>query len=435
MVLTLEIRGPLAEKLGRSASKVFDAVGGTIGRLSDNAWSLPDPYISGRHALIRYIDGVFYLEDTSTNGVFVNSQDHRLSKGQPYAIKSGDWIFIEPYEIKASITSTADDPFKPFNSLDDLNVDPLLVLQPIRNDSDRQVRRNASQPGEVIKEHYAPPRPVFPANPTHPEGEPLIPDNYNPLITEDHSARLPSPLSVEMDVSFKPVKGPGQSRPGSPEPVSLSNGAPDRVADDVQGPRPGADLRTVLAGAGLEGVPVSEELARDFGAILRTVVGGLMEVLQARQRLKNEFRIGATTFKPADNNPLKFSANVDDALHNLLVKRNAAYLGPVEAFEDAFEDVKNHHVAMLAGIRVAFEAMLLEFDPEHLQAGFDRQLKKGALLSVPAKLRYWDLYREKVLEMLKDVDTTFRELFGDEFARAYEEQLKRLKAQARVPRY
>jgi predicted component of type VI protein secretion system len=33
--------------------------------------------------------------------------------------------------------------------------------------------------------------------------------------------------------------------------------------------------------------------------------------------------------------------------------------------------------------------------------------------------------------MVRDADTSFRELFGDEFARAYEEQLKRLKAQGR----
>ena len=88
-----------------------------------------------------------------------------------------------------------------------------------------------------------------------------------------------------------------------------------------------------------------------------------------------------THFRPADNNPLKFSANVDDALHNLLVKRNAAYLAPVEAFADAFEDLRNHQIAMLAGMRVAFESMLAEFDPDRLQEQFDRQLSKGSLLS------------------------------------------------------
>ena len=145
-----------------------------------------------------------------------------------------------------------------------------------------------------------------------------------------------------------------------------------------------------------------------------------MDVLQARQRIKEEFRMRATTFKPKENNPLKFSANVDDALHNLLVKRNEAYFEPVRAFEDAFDDVRNHQMAMLAGVRAAFEAMLAEFDPDRLQEEFDRQPRKGALISMPAKLRYWEMYRERVHEIVKDADTSFRELFGDEFARAYE---------------
>src|SRR4030095_2474906 len=104
---------------------------------------------------------------------------------------------------------------------------------------------------------------------------------------------------------------------------------------------------------------------------------------------------------------------------------------PVEAFEDAFEDVRHHQVAMLAGVRVAFEAMLARFDPDPRQERFDRQ-KKGALVSVPAKLRYWDLYRDWIHDMVRDAEGSFRELFGDEFARAYEEQLKKLKAQGRA---
>ena len=82
-------------------------------------------------------------------------------------------------------------------------------------------------------------------------------------------------------------------------------------------------------------------------------------------------------------------------------------------------------VAMLAGMRVAFESMLAEFDPDRLQEDFDRQASKGL---VPAKLRYWDLYRDKRREMDKDREATFRNLFGEEFARAYEEQLQQLKA-------
>jgi type VI secretion system FHA domain protein len=188
----------------------------------------------------------------------------------------------------------------------------------------------------------------------------------------------------------------------------------------------------VLEGAGLERAPVTAEFARSFGQIFRVVVSGVMDVLRARQQIKDEFRMRLTQFRTADNNPLKFSANVDDALHNLLVKRNAAYLEPVEAFEDAFDDLRDHQISMLAGMRVAFESMLTHFQPDQLQQHFDRQLKRSALSSMTARLHYWDLYRERHEEFTKDPEAAFRRLFGEEFAKAYEEQLRRLKADRRA---
>lgn len=466
MVLTLEIKGALAEKLGPSARKVFNASGGSIGRLPNNSWALPDPYVSGRHAVITYVDGVFYLEDTSTNGIWVNSQENRLVKGQLYAIRSGDWIFIEPYEISAYISEHEEasppakpranaspflvDPFAPPHenaraskpplppddpSVADAELDPLALLN-LRSapNADRVAPKAADLARKpIVSEHYAPPRPVAPDPVSSPRpAAALIPDDYNPLVPDDQIDVSRPVAAPPRSASPVPASEPEQSPRSEAEPALLSapRGPSSRQGSDAAD----TDLQAMLAGAGLENVPVTNELARDFGRILRVVVAGLMDVLQARQRLKSEFRIEMTMFRQADNNPLKFSANVDDALHNLLVKRNAAYLGPVAAFEDAFDDVRNHQLAILAGVRVAFESMLAEFDPERLQAEFDRQLQKGGLLSGPAKRRYWELYREKIRDMVTDADRTFSDLFGNEFARAYEEQLKRLKAQSRTPK-
>ena len=69
MILTLEITGPREGTPSGENRKVFRAAGGTIGRLPDNDWVLPDPYVSSRHARIRFANGVFHIEDTSTNGV------------------------------------------------------------------------------------------------------------------------------------------------------------------------------------------------------------------------------------------------------------------------------------------------------------------------------------------------------------------------------
>jgi len=123
--------------------------------------------------------------------------------------------------------------------------------------------------------------------------------------------------------------------------------------------------------------------------------------------------------------------NVEDALHNLLVKRNPAYLGPVDAFADAFDDLRDHQLAVLAGLRVAFESMLSEFDADRLQEAFDRQLGKSSFPLVSVKSRYWDLYREKTRELAKDPEATFGRLFGEEFRQAYEEQFRELKAKRR----
>jgi type VI secretion system FHA domain protein len=426
MILTLEVTGPQASSLGAARRKVFGVEGGSIGRLPDNDWVLADSYVSGRHAIIRFIDGAFYIEDTSRNGVFVNSPDERIVRGRPHRIASGDRILIDPYEIEAQITGESkaatgspaalDNPFLsieesfPQSSVSPVPADPLQGLG--LSSAGPAAPRGPSGPelagGSPLWAHYAPPS-IQPESP--PE---LIPSNW-----QDSSS------------SIVPAAVP---RPGSPP--SVPRPAPQQKAEPPQHDKPSpfdsAGLAALLRAAGVGEGSITPELGRELGEIFRIVVSGVMDVLKARQETKDQFGLGMTTFKRTDNNPLKFSASVEDALHNLLVKRqNTPYLNPVDAFEDAFDDMKNHQIAMLVGIRTAFESMLSEFHPEHLQEQFDRQVKKGALVSMPARLRYWELYREWIHDMVRDADTSFRELFGDEFARAYEEQLKRLKAQGR----
>lgn len=187
-----------------------------------------------------------------------------------------------------------------------------------------------------------------------------------------------------------------------------------------------------MAGAGLHGGAITPALSRDLGRILRVVVEGLMDVLQSRQRIKEEFGMQQTVFRPSENNPLKFSANLDDALHNLFVKHNPAYLGSVDAFREAFDDLRDHQLAVLAGLRVAFDAMLAEFDPDRLQERFDQQIGKGALPLVPAKMRYWDMFRAMRADLARDPEAAFERLFSEQFRRAYAQQFRDLKAQRRA---
>ena len=99
MTITLELTESSGTAAGIASQHVFGEGGGTIGRANSNGWVLAHNKVSGKHALITFRNGVFYIEDTSLTGVCVNSPDNRLVRNRPTHWKTGDRLFIEPYEI------------------------------------------------------------------------------------------------------------------------------------------------------------------------------------------------------------------------------------------------------------------------------------------------------------------------------------------------
>src|SRR5687767_4024241 len=425
MILTLEVIGEQAQDLGAAGRKIFNAIGGTIGRLPDNDWVFPDPYVSGRHAPIRYLNGKYFIEDTSTNGVFVNTPDHRISRTESHQLHDGDVVYIDAYQIKCTI---AKDPEAKEED------DPFAQLRTRRKDGTRHIPPARTPPEDAEDRTQAmSKRPAARRDEDHSEGTvwfgstDMSSSGPKPAMPEVRKAEPPRPAPAANAHAARRPPAPARPAPSAPA-VAPAPAAAPRASQAPTGET--AQLKALLDAAGIEGLDPSSEAARTLGAMLRAAVGGMMEVLRARERMKDELRVRGTTFKAANNNPLKFSANTDDAFHNLFVKRNPAYLEPAAAFEDAFRDVRDHQAAFLSAMRLAFESMLAQLDPNQLQDEFDRQIKKGSILGVPAKLRYWDLYRDKYSNLAKDAQHAFRTLFGDAFAKAYEEQLERLQGLA-----
>lgn len=445
MILTLEVTGPQAQEMGAGARKAFKAIGGTIGRLPDNDWVFPDPYVSGRHALIRYVNGKFFVEDTSTNGVFINKPDNRLTRGQPQQLRDGDLLYIDAYQINVSIQNDAgaerrSDPFGGLKSSGPKLAAPVSrAPTPTPVAAEDKTENLAVLKPVVLKQDDSTVAQRLPVAAEDDEEEPDDEDvDDDDAGTEwfgvaDMASKKPAtarlrPEVVKSTVAVPPPR-PQLRRPPPPAARAKSEPSPRSEQSAPAAPATTAandsQLKALFEAAGIEGLDPSSEVARTLGEMLRISVGGVMEALRTRERMKDDLRMRGTSFKATDNNPLKFSANVDDAFHNLLVKRNAAYLLPDDAFEDAFRDVRDHQAAFLSAMRLAFESMLAQFDPQRMQEEFDRQMK-GSILGVPAKLRYWDLYRDKYGELVKDAEAGFRTLFGDAFARAYEEHLERL---------
>ena len=112
MTLRLRIVSDQRRLLGDRSSITFTVDGGNIGRSADNDWVLPDPlrYVSAHHARVEYRDGQFFLEDLSTNGVFVNDDERPLAKAKPmgHPLTTGDIIRMGDYHIVASVDAQAE---------------------------------------------------------------------------------------------------------------------------------------------------------------------------------------------------------------------------------------------------------------------------------------------------------------------------------------
>ncbi len=168
------------------------------------------------------------------------------------------------------------------------------------------------------------------------------------------------------------------------------------------------------------------EINKKAGEVIRESVKGLMQVLSSRSAIKNEFRMNVTTIQPIENNPLKFSANVDDALENMFLKQGNAYKKPIDAVQEGFSGIAEHQVAIIAGIRAAFKSVITRFDPIGLEERFSKGSSKVALIPGVQKAKNWDLYSDYYTDLVGDLDNSFQYLFGDEFVQAYEDQLRKL---------
>ncbi|MBD8271060.1 type VI secretion system-associated FHA domain protein TagH, partial [Pseudomonas fluorescens] len=215
--------------------------------------------------------------------------------------------------------------------------------------------------------------------------------------------------------------------PPAPPPAPVS--APPPVVEPVALPagdaRPQADLlQAFLRGAGLDQLRLDRADAcaqmESIGRSYRLMVEGLIDVLRARASLKGEFRMQQTMIRPAENNPLKFAPNADEALLLLLRHGNPAFMAPDAAVRDSFDDLRAHQLAVMAGVEAALKHLLLRFEPAQLE---ERMGKPGGLSSLfngSRQAQYWQQFTELYSNISREAQEDFQDLFGREFSRAYE---------------
>jgi type VI secretion system protein ImpI len=354
--------------------------------------------------------------------VAVNDARSPLTPLEPRALKSGDRIYIDEYEIAVAITDSAQTRSSTEQALSRAAVprresalDPLLST----NETDLD-------PLEKLLSRSA----VSLTGPTHDPAwnhSSSLQDHFNPPLVRQPAVTPATSPGTVVTAELSPA---GHIPAGWEEATAVSRPPPTQppsaaLPSQTQAP-PAFDVGAFLRGAGLEPDAVPPEMAATLGQIFHSVVQGMIEVLHARAEFRNQFRMALTRVQAVQNNPLKFALNAEDALAAMLRPRARGYMQPLEAFEDAFDDIRFHQLATLAGMRAGFESMMRRFDPKRLQQLAVRR-NPGVLARLFAKSRNWDGYVEQFEEMAGNADAVFHRMYGEEFSGAYERQLEELK--------
>ena len=422
MELMLEIISRQKFTLGNAASHVFSEAGGCIGRDQACEWALPDKnkQISRRHALITCDGSHFYIEDTSTNGIFLVMERERLPRNKPYKIEHGTSFYFVEYTVQARLLHKPDAYLAPAMSVeaadlipDDafLDADPLVAME----QQDEFIAKSrlgmyndllgvAAGKPELQADHNTPPTDSMLRVSAIPEGW--------------ESAELSPPPHREPLAPAPQERAPEPPRTVFPHRPILED-EPERRIEVYP------ETEVFFQTLGFKEMPESpeerERILAQAAELLLAAVDGMLQSLRNRADSKNDLRLPVTTMTLASNNPLKFSPTAQAALDHLLAPPQEGMLHPAQAMVAGFNDLHSHHMGLLAGARAAVRAGLEKVSPVQVEARLDangspRFNRTG---------RLWNTFVHMHRRLL-DEPESFSAFFLQDFARAYEVQVRTL---------
>jgi type VI secretion system protein len=436
MALRLRVISDQRHRLGDKNTFVFGVSGGSIGRSSENDWVLPDDmrYVSGRHARIVYHKGRYLLQDTSSNGVFINDNDRPLGGQNPHELKSGDILRIGEYHVQVQIDSandfTLDDsalygpgststrrkrmtPQKDLGA--SLRLENLLEasgdlasgdLKPVNAFGQAvSTRTRALQSGTLSEDP-----------PTSPELE----------VTSEEVARRIARLAraTERTQREKAIHQSSQTIPTSPvaPPAAPSPAyAPAAPSHDNA-----AGLQAFCRGAGIsmDSLP-AEAHARMLhlaGQLVRESLLGLKASGRAQQEQRNGLRV---TYQKDANDllPSLERHSVEDLIQDLLKAHDSRRFDAVNWLRTSFATNRQHDDALLRAMHAAFTDFVGRLDPRDLATRFERSARRKTMGN-------WELYGDFYRSLCETPAGTLPHIFVETFAQNYEQAARDADADA-----
>jgi type VI secretion system protein len=442
MAIKLRVISDHYQELGEQRSRVFGVNGCTIGRAPDNDWILPDAkrLVSGHHCDIEYRGGGYWLNDKSTNGVYVNESEDPASESGPVALQDGDRLRLGDYEILVSIDArldflpAADELHSASKHLDTdigakLDLDRLLAPSDASDSGSISIRNafGLKLPREMREAAAA----------AVAQAEAASPD---PLEASTAPASEPTPVMTSATADWA-LKTRTVTRQELADAVARRKSrieARQQTLPFHQQAGSWADLKSSVQafcrGAGVDPSALSPEaqamLPLLAGQLLREAVLGLNELQQVRTTTGPAASSAANTHAPGSN-PLRNSASVEQALIRLFESHGRVYGGPVDALRDVLLEAKEHEAALDAAMRAGLKAVLDQLAPSNVADQFEQGRSRTLAPGQDPRPRYWEHYAELYRVITQNEVGGVPHPFVEPFVRAYEETRSELAARRR----
>jgi type VI secretion system FHA domain protein len=382
--LRLEIISSQRQQLGPRATIVLGVSGGSVGRALDNDWPLPDAqrYLSGHHARFHSRQAGYYLEDTSTNGVFVNDSTTPQGRRGLYALHEGDVLRMGEYRIRVHIDDEGQQHVPGASTMAAMAIDNVVPLRTQSHESDdlgASLNIEALIPPEATG-------PVAKLGAAAMRGEPG--GMGASLSAQQRLTRLRAAARARLEGNATPL-------------LNVHNG-----------------MQAFCRGAGIDpaSVPMESEAQSLHlaGRLLRETVIGLKEILRAQKAFCD--RYGLEADKPEGRSPL--DQGTDEYLLELLTGHERHQFDAVMQLRGYFTHASSHDAAVDPALRSALGQFMAHLSPTRMESGTGRMsAEKG-----------WARYKDIYGSLLQTTGDEVPHLFLEAIAQSYPDARRKNRA-------
>ncbi|MBD1556921.1 type VI secretion system-associated FHA domain protein TagH [Vibrio sp. S9_S30] len=441
-----------------SDNNVKDSI--KLGRAESCDWTLPDPerVVSSVHAEIIKFGEDYLIRDLSTNGLFINRSVTPVGSGNEIKLNDNDIITFGEYEILVGFKSNDQNTFHFHNDTNrydifgQSDINNFEQSKPFESEAidnkfeDDFVNSLSNEP--VFESDIGLTDDFFNLSETHVTnelvGDTSVAENVQRAVQARTSLQDSSISSKAVAREESVLQAQSEQQPASPaQREEMAHPESSRAA-----PRPNHqfqraaestpqlntrsksnEMDAFLSGLGISRnmVPTqhSDEWFKQLGESFSLLLGGLMDTLHHRAEFKQTNRLNHTAFQRHENNPLKFSANLEDAIHNLYNRNSSSFLGPQNAIQEAFDDIEKHEKALMQGVDGAVKGVMGLLNPDYISS---KNVGEGVLEKIiPGKTQanFWKNYEKQYLDLTNELEGNSIPFYLEDFAKSYEMALKK----------